>query len=143
MICIVSRVSIEYCDDCLILLHNNTIKMNHHFVYKKFNSYSIIYHHLNLFIPFTFLDSPLDAIYQNNILQHKYLVKQYSENSGRLKHPFLHPSIDTHLESLCSKFPLAIILRWRDMRNNMNILLHWLLYWLLYWLLISISGHRN
>ncbi len=31
-----------------------------------------------------------------------------------------HPSIDTHLESLCSKFPLAMILRWRDIRNNMN-----------------------
>ena len=31
-----------------------------------------------------------------------------------------HPSIYTHLESLCSKFPLAMILRWQDMRNNMN-----------------------
>ncbi len=31
-----------------------------------------------------------------------------------------HPSIDTHLENVCSKFLLVMILRWRDMRNNIN-----------------------
>ena len=46
------------------------------------------------------------------------------------------PSIDTHLESLCSKFPLAMILRWRDMRNNMN-------YTSPLNTVISMSGHRN
>ncbi len=56
-------------------------------------------------------------------------IHYVSEISGRLKHPFFgHPSIDTHLESLCSKFPLVMILCWRDMYNNMNILLHWILY---------------
>ena len=32
----------------------------------------------------------------------------------------MHLSIDIHLKSLCSKFQLAMILRWRDMQDNMN-----------------------
>ncbi len=51
-----------------------------------------------------------------------FTFKQHSEISVRLKHPFSLAPIDrdTHLESLCSKFQLAMILRWRGMRDNMN-----------------------
>ena len=48
-------------------------------------------------------------------------LKQHSEISGWLKHPFSVTPISRYsLNTLHSKFHLAMILRWWDMRDNMN-----------------------
>ncbi len=74
----------------------------------------------------------------NKILRNLTL-RQYSEISGRLKHPFSLTPIDRYsLGKLMVKISVAMILRWRDMQNNMNCTSP-----LKYCTVISMPGHRN